>query len=241
MFNNHNVRISEKAQIGQNVRIGDNTVIYDNVIIGDNSTIAHNCTIGEPTKEFYSSEDYDNLRTEIGENALIRSNTIIYADVSIGSNLETGHYCIIREASKIGNHCSIGTSCDLQGQLEIGDYCRLHSSVHIGQKSKLGNYVFVYPYVVLANDKHPPSEEAMGPKIDDYTQIGVHSVIIGDVQLGAHCVVGAQSTITNSYPEFSFVLGSPAKRVSDVREIKSDKEIQLYPWKERFSRGMPWE
>lgn len=241
MFNNHNVRISEKAQIGQNVRIGDNTVIYDNVVIGDNSTIANNCSIGEPVKEFYSSEDYDNPATIIGQNALIRSNTIIYANVSVGTNLETGHRCIIREASEIGNHCSIGTSCDLQGNLEIGDYCRLHSSVHIGQKSTLGNYVFVYPYVVLANDKHPPSDEVMGPKIGDYTQIGVHSVIIGDVRLGANCVIGAQSTITKSYSEFSFVLGSPAKRISDVREIASEDKNQLYPWKGRFSRGMPWE
>ena len=241
MFNDHNVRISSKAKIGQNVRIGDDSVIYDNVTIGDNSTIANNCSIGEPTSEFYSTSDYKHPRTVIGSNSLIRSNAIIYAGVMIGTNLETGHRCTIREGSIIGDNCRIGTLCDLQGHLEIGDYCNLHSSVHLCQHSKLGDYVFLYPYVVLANDKYPPSEEVIGPEIGGYSQIGVHSVVIGKVKIGANCLLGARTTVTKDVDDFSFVVGSPSKRLSDVREITSEQGKQLYPWSARFSRGMPWK
>lgn len=239
-FEGHNVQISPNAVLGKNVRIGDNTVIYDNVEIGDNSIIANDCILGEPTAEYYSDEAYENAATTIGENALIRSHAIVYAGVKIGKCFETGHRITIREQTIIGDHCKIGTLSDLQGYLQIGDYCRLHSSVHLCQHSKLNNYVFMYPFAVLGNDKHPPSENVTAPEVGDFTQIGVHTVIIGDVKIGSNCVTGAQSTITQGFDENSLILGSPAKRISDVRELKSADGKLLYPWKDRFSRGMPW-
>jgi len=226
--------------LGKNVRIGDNTVIYDNVEVRDNVTIANDCVIGEPDTAYYSGKKYENSKTIIGEYALIRSHAIIYSGVNIGTHFETGHRVTVREQSLIGNHCKIGTLSDLQGRLEIGDYCRLHSSVHLCQFSKIGDYVFMYPYSVLANDKHPPTETVKGPELGDYSQIGVHTVIIGDVKIGANCVTGAQSTITKSFADHSLILGSPAKRTSDVRELKTADGKMLYPWKDRFSRGMPW-
>lgn len=239
-FNGHNVQVSPKASLGQNVKIGDNTVVYDNVEIGDNSVIANDCIIGEPDAAYYSEKSYENPKTTIGANALIRSHAIIYAGVKTGTHLETGHRITIREQSLIGDHCKIGTLSDLQGHLEIGDHCRLHSSVHLCQFSKLGHFVFIYPFAVLGNDKHPPSEIVSGPEIGDFTQIGVHTVIIGDVKIGANCVTGAQSTITQGFADHSLILGSPATRASDVRELKSAEGKILYPWKDRFSRGMPW-
>ncbi len=238
-FNGSNVRISESAIIGINVRIGDNTVIYDNVRIGDNTTISNDCVIGEPTAEYYSSEEYENVVTEIGSNALIRSHTIIYAGSCIGNQFETGHRVTIREASIIGNGCRVGTLSDLQGYLKIGDNCNLHSSVHICQKSELGNHVFLYPFSVLTNDKYPPTMQVAGPYIGDYTQVGVHSAIIGNIKIGSHCLIGANSTVTKNFDPFSFVIGSPARLKSDVRELKSDKGVQLYPWKNRFDQGIP--
>ena len=235
-----NIQISDKAKLGKNVRIGSNVVIYDNVVIGDNSTICDHCVIGEPESNYYSSDSYENPATIIGENALIRSRSIIYSGVQIGDGFSTGHDVIIREKSVIGNHCSIGTRSDLQGHLSIGNYCRLHSNVHLCQFSQLGDFVFVYPNVVLANDKYPPSEKVVGPKIGDYTQIGVQSTIIGDVSIGSNCLIGASSTVAKSFKDYSFILGAPAMRKSDVRELLDAGGKSLYPWKNRFSRNMPW-
>lgn len=240
-FLGKNVQISGSAKIGKNVRIGDNTIIYDNVEIGDDSVIANNCIVGEPTADFYSAENHQNRPTIIGKNALIRSHAIIYEDVRIGDHFQSGHRITIREKTVIGNNCGIGTNCDLQGHLTIGNYCHLHSDVHLCQFSQLGDFVFIYPGVILANDKHPPTEKAKGPTIGDYTQVGIQSSIIGDVKVGANCLIGAASVIAKSFDDFSFILGSPAYRKGDVREIKSESGEPLYPWKDRFSRGMPWQ
>jgi UDP-3-O-[3-hydroxymyristoyl] glucosamine N-acyltransferase len=240
-FNGVNVRIDSGATIGKNVRIGDGTIIYDNVTIGNNSVIANDCLIGEPTTTYYTSDSHKNQPTVIGKNALIRSHAIIYEGVCIGDHFQSGHRVTIREKSVIGNNCGIGTNCDLQGYLIVGEHCHFHSDVHVCQYSTIGDFVFIYPGVVFANDKHPPTTNVKGPSIGKYTQVGIQSSIIGDVSIGDNCFIGAATVITKSYSDFSFIVGAPAIRKGDVRKLLNEDGEPLYPWKDRFSRGMPWD
>lgn len=242
-FNGKNVQVSEKAKLGKNVRIGDNTVIYDNVEIGDNVTICNDCIIGEPLNDFYSNDSYENPVTIIGENSLIRSHAIIYAGCEFGPHFSCGHRVTIREYSKAGTHFSVGTLSDIQGFVSFGDYCRLHSNVHIGQTSKIGNFVFMYPYVVLTNDPHPPSNICQGPTIGDYTQIAVHSIILPGVTIGKNCLVAANSAVSKDFGDEQIIGGTPAKALGAIQQIQS-KEFpgeSHYPWMVHFERGMPWE
>jgi len=241
-FNNINVRISPSAKIGKGVKIGDNTVIYDNVEIGDNSIVCNDCVIGEPLNEYYFNSDYINSVTIIGRGALIRSHSIIYSGCTIGDSFSSGHRITVREYTKIGNDCRLGTLDDLQGYLEIGNNCWLHSNVHIGQKSHIGNFVFIYPYVVFTNDPTPPSDVCIGPTVDDFSQIAVHSLLLPGVHIGKHCLVGAGTVVTKDIASYKLVLGNPGKVIKDVRDIKDRVTGEShYPWPYRFSRGMPWE
>ena len=242
-FNNRNTYISEKAQIGKNVKIGDNTTIYDNVIIGNDSIIANDCIIGEPLNSYYQDVDnYINPTTIIEKNAIIRSHAIIYAGSKFGEGFSCGHRVTIRENSIFGSHCRLGTLCDIQGYVIFGDYCWLHSNVHIGQQSKIGNFVFIYPYVVFTNDPTPPSNNCIGPTVGDFSQIAVFSVLLPGVIIGKHCLIGAGSIVGKNVDDYQLVLGSPAKPIKNVREIKSrETGEEHYPWPNRFDRGMPWE
>lgn len=241
-FNNRNIFISPKATIGKNVRIGDNSVIYDNVVLEDNVTICNDCVIGEPLSNYYTDDSYENPTTFIGKNAMIRSHTIIYANSTFGEGFSTGHRVTIRENSKFGKFCRIGTVSDIQGFVEFGDYCWLHSNVHIGQQSKIGNFVFIYPYVVFTNDPHPPSMICKGPTIGDFSQVAVGTVILPSVNIGKHCLIGAQSLVGKDVEDYQLVAGNPAKLIKDVRELKSKETGNShYPWPYQFERGMPWE
>lgn len=242
IFNNVNVRISPSAKIGKNVRIGDNTIIYDRVVIGDDSIICNDCVIGEPLNAYYHDEGYVNPETIIGAGALIRSHTLIYAGNRIGIGFQTGHRATIRENNIIGSYCSFGTLVDIQGYSEFGDYCRLHSNVHVGMCSKLGNFVFVYPFVVFTNDPTPPSDICQGPTVGDFSQIATGSVLLPGVEIGKHCLVGANSSVTKDVEDYQLVVGSPAKVIRDVREIKDKTTGQPhYPWPYCFDRNMPWK
>ena len=241
-FNNRNIWISPTASIGKNVRIGDNTSIYDNVIIKDNATICNDCIIGEPLGTYYQNDEYINPPTIIGENSMIRSHCIVYAGTELGMHFSSGHRVTIREYTKFGNYCRVGTVSDIQGFSTFGDHCWLHSNVHIGQKSTIGNFVFIYPYVVFTNDPTPPSEICIGPKVGDYSQIAVFSVLLPGVKIGKHALIGAGSIVSKDVEDYQLVLGNPAEFKKDVREIKSRKTGEShYPWPYRFERGMPWE
>lgn len=49
--------------------------------------------------------------------------------------------------------------------------------------------------------------------IEDGCFIGAHSFILKGVHLGRHCVVGANSVVTKSFPANSIVAGSPAVKI----------------------------
>jgi acetyltransferase-like isoleucine patch superfamily enzyme len=241
MFNNQNVRISPNAKIGKNVRIGDDSVIYDNVVIEDNVTISHNCIIGEPLNDYYSNPAYENPLTVIGANSLIRSHTIIYAGNILGKNVTTGHRVNLREYNVIGHDTMIGTCSDIQGNVTIGNFTRIYSSVAIAPLTKIGNYVFIYAFVVLTNDPYPPSEDVKGCSISDYTQIAANSTILSGVNIGINCLVGAGSVVNHNIPDYSLATGNPAKVVMDIRKFVIFGKGRIYPWMNRFDRGMPWE
>lgn len=241
-FSGINIRISPSAKIGSNVKIGDNTVIYDNVVIGDNTIISNDCVIGEPLNCYYSNMDsYENPKTIIGANSLIRSHTIIYADNVFGESLQTGHRVTIRENTRMGVHCSVGTLSDIQGHSKFGDYVRMHSNVHIGHCSNIGNYCWIYPYTVFTNDPTPPSEICVGPTIGDYSIVATHCLLLPGVKIGKHCLIGACSMVSKDVTDYTVVVGTPAKPVKDIREIR-DRETgkSHYPWPYRFDRAMPW-
>jgi acetyltransferase-like isoleucine patch superfamily enzyme len=238
-FTGHGVRLGENVRLGKNVLIGDNTVVYDNVIIGDNAIICNDCVIGEPGRDYYRNDgNYVQPETVIGAGALIRSHTILYAGSEFGENFTTGHRVTIRENSRFGRDCQAGTLTDIQGNVTFGDYCKMHSNVHICEFSTIGNHVFIYPFTVFTNDARPPSNHYKGPTIGDYSIITVHCIILPAVEIGTHCLVGANSVVNKNLPDFSFAVGSPAKIMRDVRELGGGGQ---YPWMHNFERGMPWQ
>ena len=228
--------ISEKAKIGKNVKIGNFVTIYDDVEIGDNSIIESYCEIG-----------YSNGREKgplkIGSDSKIRSHSILYAGSIIGKNLVTGHHVTIRENMKIGVNFQLGTLSDLQGESSIGDYVRTHSNVFVPHFSKIGNFVWMFPYVVLANDPHPPSDEATkGPEILDFAALGANSIIFPSVKVGKDAVVGAGCVLRKDLPDGQVAVGNPSRIIGEASKIKlKGTNTPAYPWRRHFHRGYPKE
>jgi hypothetical protein len=88
--------------------------------------------------------------------------------------------------------------------------------------------VWIFPYTVLTNDPHPPSEEIIGPKVGEFTQIAVNSVILPGVEIGKNCLIGANSLVSKNFEDYSLVVGSPAKYIKDIREVKNKVGETLY-------------
>lgn len=227
--------VSKKSFIGKNVRIGQFTTIYDNVQILDKTIIQGYCEIG------VNSDLSINKNTIIGKDSLIRSGTVIYEGVDTKERLVTGHKVTIRENTKIGCNLQVGTLSDIQGDCIIGDYVRMHSNVHIGKKSLINNFVWIFPYVVLTNDPHPPSEVMRGVVLEEYAVICTMSVILPGVVIKKGCLIGAGSSINCKTEENMLYSGNPGRKICNTSKIrlKDGTRRVAYPWTSHFRRGYP--
>lgn len=228
-------RISPGAQLGHDVSVGDFTAIGTDVRIGDDCVIDSHCVLG------YETHLADGPLV-IGAGARIRSHSIFYRGSEFGPGLSTGHHVTVREGVMAGPGLQLGTQCDLQGDTRIGAHTRMHSSVHVGTESTIGSYVWIYPYVVLTNDRQPPSEGPyLGPTVDDYAVIATMSVILPGVHVGTHALVAAHALVRADVPDDTFVAGVPATprgRTSEIM-LADDPRTAAYPWPRRFRRGYP--
>jgi acetyltransferase-like isoleucine patch superfamily enzyme len=244
----NNYIIYHDVKFGRNVIIGHGSIIYPNVEIGDNTIIGPYTTLGEPSASFYNEnaaciEKHNFKRTVIGANSVIRSYSVIYEDVEIGAGFQSGHRVTIREKTSIGIKCSIGTQTDIQDNVTIGNYVRVHSNVFIGQYTVIEDYVWIYPFVALTNDRHPPVYNPKGVKINKYAVISTLSVILPGIVVGENALVGAHSVVAKNVDAEMLVIGNPAKIRCSVRDIRDENGIQIYPWRDHLKedRGYPWQ
>ncbi len=113
-----------------------------------------------------------------------------------------------------------------KAQIEIGSNCRLahHLQISCASKVIVKDNVNMAPFVFISDHNHeyrnvdvPILNQGIMMNendctiIDEGTWIGTKSTIIGNVRIGKHCVIGANSVVTKDIPDYSVVVGMPAK------------------------------
>lgn len=135
----------------------------------------------------------------------------------------------------IGDRCSIRNGARLEvirsdevptPRLEIGSETSIEQHVHIICRCKvtIGKNVSITPRCTIVDTIHPftdvEKEESMGSRIDnspsfveigDQAFLGAGVVVMPNVRIGKYCIVGANSVVTKSLPDYSVCAGSPAR------------------------------
>jgi acetyltransferase-like isoleucine patch superfamily enzyme len=142
-----------------------------------------------------------------------------------------------RERIRIGARTTIGRFAVLNplpsrdgiaydGRIHIGDdvyiggYCQIHAMapLEIGDGAVLSEHVYISDTSHGLNPLHGPIMtqplESKGPvRIGKSVFVGFGAAVLPGVTLGDHCVVGTRAVVTRSFPPYSMVAGSPARRI----------------------------
>jgi bifunctional UDP-N-acetylglucosamine pyrophosphorylase/glucosamine-1-phosphate N-acetyltransferase len=180
----------------------------------------------------------------IGQDTVIRPNTHLQGRTQIGSDCEIGPGCQIKD-SEIGDRCMIGSSVleqtIIQDDVEIGPFCHLRagsylsSGVHVGNfgeiknsrlglnvqmghfsyigDADIGDNVNIGAGVITANFD---GETKHRTTIHEDVFLGVHTMLIAPIDVGARSRTGAGTVLNKDTPADTMAIGVPAQ----FRELK---------------------
>ena len=162
---------------------------------------------------------------KIGKSFLIGPGYTIWncnlENVIIGDNVHIGSYAWIlsvplpkspKPLIYIGDNTSIGKNATISAakKISIGKNCLISYNVSILDHNHAFENINLPP---LLQGIDEPEEIEIG----EDCFLGDHSFILKGVILGKHCIVGANSVVTSSFPPFSVIVGAPAKKIRDLK------------------------
>lgn len=121
----------------------------------------------------------------------------------------------------IGKHCSLKGKhhITLEDCVTVRPYAQIWSggTVRIGKGSEIGERC----RISIANSLEIGEKVLLSPNVyitdGEGSYIGINAVIVGNVRIGRHCVVGANSVVTKDVPDYCVAVGSPAKVIKNMK------------------------
>lgn len=244
-------QISNTARIGSNTTLGGYCIVEDNVVIGNDCQIGHHVVIREGTVigngvriDDHAAVGKSPMRAlnsavttteslepaNIGDGCLIGSSVVIYRGATVASNVLIADLATVREHVSIGTHTIVGRGVAVENRCTIGKYCKLETNAYLSAYSELEDYVFVAPGVLTSNDNYLGRTEERfrhfkGVTVRRGGRLGVGSVILPGLEVGADAVVAAGAVLTRNSPANEIMAGIPAIRMKSVPdEQKLDRQ-----------------
>lgn len=155
-----------------------------------------------------------------------------------GKNVYIGKHCALKGKSNIvledggtvrpyAQIWSGGTVRIGKGS-EIGERCRISiaNSLEIGEKVLLSPNVYItdcdheYRNVEVPVIDQGIVQKGQKVSIGEGSYIGINAVIVGNVNIGKHCVIGANSVVTKDVPDYCVAVGCPARVIKNIAKTE---------------------
>jgi len=105
----------------------------------------------------------------------------------------------------VGAGAYMQESVILQAHVEVGDNSSLHMNAIVGHESKIGNTVFIAHAVSISG----------ACEIGDGTFVGTNATILPHIKIGKWCIIGAGAVVTKDVPDYTVVVGNPARKLKE--------------------------
>lgn len=164
---------------------------------------------------------------------MIDKTALIHSSAKIGVGTVIWGLTQVRDKAVIGERCIVARNVYIDKEVIIGNRVKIQNNALIYYPAVIGDGVFIGPGAILTNDRYPRSVtpkgdlksgdnwEAKGVEIEEGASIGAGAVVIAGVKIGKWALVGAGAVVTKNVPEYTLVVGNPARILGKV--IKSGK------------------
>ncbi len=191
--------------VSVNANIGKDTVVYPNVSIEGESVIGENCVIRAGTRI---------ANSKIGNSARILDNCLI-TDAEIGDNCNIGPFAHLRPKARMENNSKIGNFVEIKntvlGKNSKANHLTYLGDAVIGENSNIGAGTITCNYD--GKNKH-------ATEIGNNVKIGSDTMLVAPIKVGDGAVTGAGSVVTKDVSEDTLVVGSPARVIRDLSNVK---------------------
>ncbi len=120
----------------------------------------------------------------------LHSSATISRNVKIDGGSVIFHKSILQSSVTIGKHVIINTAASIDHDCEVGDF------VHVSPNATLCGNV----------------------KVGEGSHIGAGAVIIPNITIGKWAMIGAGSVVTKDVPDYSVVVGNPARKIKTIKK-----------------------
>jgi acetyltransferase-like isoleucine patch superfamily enzyme len=175
--------------------------------------------LGRHTKILFPSHLSAGHNVAIGD--YVYMNCLGRRGVTLGSNVRIREFGSVQVTSQLTNP---GEGIDIGNDTYIGPHCVLGAGggISIGKSVMLGAYIQLLAENHAFADSHlPVSVQGVtrrGIAVEDNCWLGNGVIVLDDVRIGEHSVIGAGSVVTHDVPSRSVAVGNPA-RVIKTRSL----------------------
>ncbi len=153
----------------------------------------------------------------------IHESSYVDLPASIGTGTKIWHFSHIMKNSIIGKKCNIGQNVVISPDVKIGNNVKIQNNVSVYTGVECEDDVFLGPSMVFTNVINPRSsvnrrEEYTKTIVKKGASIGANATIICGNDIGRFAFIGAGAIVTKEVPDYSIMVGNPAKNIGWMSE-----------------------
>jgi len=157
--------------------------------------------LGHPVEKFDGNQN-ENFIISIGNNKIRKklSNQLIHVNFTKIIHPKT----IIDQSVIIDEGSVVMPGAIINVDSKIGKHCIINTSASIDHECIIANFAHISPNATLCGNV----------SIGEGTQVGAGATIIPNIKIGKWCVIGAGSVVIKDIPDYTIVVGNPARIIN---------------------------